>query len=132
MGYPTTDIEAPDQYLLSFEDRDHYLYAFVGEGEDSLGVSKDFWQRILSRCVENDWRKILVEKDLEGELDSQEIYELAVWITGLDLAGRRVAFVDRHPEHEDKNRLGELIVTNRGLRITVFRTVEEAEAWLAS
>ena len=33
-------------------------------------------------------------------------------------------------DHQDLNKFGELIATNRGVRVAVFDTVRETEKWL--
>jgi hypothetical protein len=50
----------------------------------------------------------------------------------MGLAGVKIAFVDRHPDHHELNLFGELVSTNRGLFCKVFRDLKEGEAWLVS
>lgn len=119
-------------YKLEFEKREDYFYAFVGEGKDSLEVSKDFWFKALGTCAEGNFKKMLIEEDLDGELSSPETYELSVGIANSDFKDITVAFVDRRIDHKEINEFGESVVTTRGLRIKVLNTIEEAEKWLLS
>ena len=125
-------LQQTDSYKLDFEHRDEYLYAFVGEGTDSLSVSKDFWLKILTEAQKQRYRKVLIEEDLNGMIAFTELYELAVWLSNLQFENILVGFVDRHPEHQEQNKFGELIATNRGFRVGVFDSIEQAEKYLKS
>jgi hypothetical protein len=119
-------------YNLSFELRGEYLYAYVEGPEDSLEISRSFWFKILRKCREHNLRKVLVEENLAENTSSAEAYnlvnEMATWGFGNIL----VAFVDRQLEHQKINRFGELVACNRGLRVRVFDSVNDAEKWLLS
>lgn len=125
-------LQESELYTLDFEYRPEYLYAFVGEGNDCLEISKEFWLRVLTECEKQDYTKALIEEDLDGSLPLSELYELAVWLTQLKFENIQVGFVDRRVEHLEQNKFGELIANNRGFRVTVLESVEEAEKFILS
>jgi hypothetical protein len=127
-----TILKKSDLYTLNFEYRQDYLYAFVGEGKDSLAVSKEFWLRVLTESKKQQYYKVLVEEDLDGKISLPELYDLAVWLTKLQFENVLIAFFDRRTDHWELNKFGELIATNRGFRITVFENINMAEKWLLS
>lgn len=132
MKISRTILTKSELYTLNFEYRQNYLYAYVGEGKDSLAVSKEFWLTALTESEKHQYKKLLIEEDLDGKISLPELYDLAVWLTKLKFENVLVAFYDRRAEHQELNKFGELIATNRGFRVTVFDSVNEAERWLLS
>lgn len=125
-------LQKTQPYTLTFEHRPEYLYAFVGDGTDSLEVSKEFWLRVLTECENRNYSKALIEEDLDGKIPLADLYELAVWLTQLKFENLLVGFVDRRIDHLDQNKFGELIANNRGFRVTVLESVAEAEKYILS
>ncbi len=127
MSFDLTDL-----YKLSFEYDADYLFASVGGGKDSLKLSKEYWLRILTEGKNRQYNKILIEEDLDGILTSSEIYDFSVWLSKQKFNNIFVAFTDLHSGHLESNQLSELIATNRGFRVRVFPTKEDAVNWLIS
>lgn len=123
-------LESGELYTIEFEQRPKYLYAFVSGINDSLEITRKYWLEILEECRQNGFEKLLVEENLERSLSMQEIYEFATEYSLMGFREILVAFVDRYPSHQQLNRFGELVATNRGGRIRVFDTVTEAKQWL--
>lgn len=119
-------------YQLTMEERDTYLYFYV-TGKDSLEVSIAFWREIIDTCLKRNYRKALVEEDLEDSTSLGDVYEVITSNMDRD-EGRfiKFGFVDRHMDQYDINLFGEMVATNRGINAKVFSTVEEAENWLLS
>ncbi len=124
--------ELSDLYKLKFEYCADYLFARVGGGKDSLKLSKEYWLRILTEGKNRQFNKILIEEDLDGVLTSSEIYDFSVWLSKQNFNNIFVAFTDLHTDHLESNQLSELIATNRGFRVRVFPSKDEAIEWLAS
>ena len=118
-------------YSIQFESKPNYFYCFVS-GQESYETSLEIWRRIGQKVAEIRCENLLVEEDLEGQLSDIEMYELTSRFGDMGLRGVRIAFVDRHMDHEQGNRLGELVATNRGLSGRVFGTLQEAEEWLTA
>lgn len=130
MSNTESDLESKNLYTIEFQQRPTYLYALVSGKNDSLEVTRKYWMEILEECRQSGVEKLLVEEDLERSLSMQEIYEFAAEYSLMGFREILVAFVDRYPSHQQLNRFGELVATNRGSRIRVFDTVTEAKQWL--
>ncbi|HEX8370811.1 MAG TPA: hypothetical protein VF604_19855 [Pyrinomonadaceae bacterium] len=129
MNSPYSDGSKP--YLIGFERRPDYLYAYVGGEHDSLEISLAFWREIAEECRNAPARKVLIEEDIEESVSMLEMYQIAAEIPQMGFANVLVAFVDRFLEQQNLNEFGELVATNRGLRAKVFNNVKEAEKWLS-
>jgi hypothetical protein len=123
-------LEPADLYTIEFEHRPKYLYALVSGKDDSLEITRSYWQKMLDECRKHGFDKLLVEENLEGSLSMQEVYEFASEYARMGFREILVAFVDRYPEQRQLNRFGELVATNRGGRIRVFDSVTDAKQWL--
>ncbi len=119
-------------YLLFFEYRSDYLYAFVAGDKDSYEISKQFWLEIAAECQKTAYQKILIEEDIAENVSMADMYKFASEIPKLGFSGIRVAFVDRQSEQQQLNKFGETVATNRGLLSRVFSNAAEAEKWLLS
>ncbi|HEX8250184.1 MAG TPA: hypothetical protein VF599_18570 [Pyrinomonadaceae bacterium] len=129
MNRPYSDGSKP--YLIRFERRPDYLYAYVGGEHDSLAISLAFWREIAAECRNAQAKKVLIEEDIEESVSMVEMYQIAAEITQMGFAGVLIAFVDRFLEQQHLNEFGELVATNRGLRGKTFNDIKEAEKWLA-
>ncbi|MGI9056212.1 MAG: hypothetical protein ACR2F2_10475 [Pyrinomonadaceae bacterium] len=130
MSNTTISLETSDLYTIEFEHRPKYLYAFISGKDDSLEITRSYWQEMLNECRTHRFDKLLVEENLEGSLSMQEVYEFASEYLQMGFRQIIVAFVDRYPEQQQLNRFGELVATNRGGRIRVFDSVTDAKQWL--
>ncbi|HYJ90846.1 MAG TPA: hypothetical protein VEV84_06040 [Pyrinomonadaceae bacterium] len=118
-------------YSITFELRPDYLYAYVKGDSDSYEISNAYWTEVSAECAKHDARKLLIDEDLAMPVDSKsDVFKGASERSFMGLAGVKIAFVDRHPDHHEENLFGELVSTNRGLFCKVFNTFEEGEHWL--
>jgi hypothetical protein len=125
-----SSLEPADLYTIEFEHRPKYLYAFISGKDDSLEITRSYWQKMLDECRTHGFDKLLVEENLEDSLSMPEVYEFASEYLEMGFRQIIVAFVDRYPEQRQLNRFGELVATNRGGRIRVFDSVSDAKQWL--
>jgi hypothetical protein len=90
---------------------------------------------VLRACVAHGCARVLLEEHLTGpSLSTVEAFEIA---SEGSLNARsivqQIAYVDTNPEHDSSLlEFVETVALNRGVRVRVFGTVGEAEAWLAS
>jgi hypothetical protein len=124
--------EETKPYVINFEGRDGYLYAYAQAEKDSYEISLDFWTQIAQRSKENGFSKVLVEEDFGTDNSTIDMYELVSQGHQIGLTGLKIAFVDRHLTQIDNNLFGETVARNRGLLAKVFTDIKEAEAWLLS
>jgi len=118
-------------YSITFEVRPQYLYAYVKGDANSYEISHAYWTEVSAECARHEARKLLLDEDLAEPVDSRsDVFKGASERSFMGLAGVKIAFVDRHPDHQDENLFGELVSTNRGLFCKVFSDMQEGEAWL--
>lgn len=125
------DYAAP-AYSLTFDERPGYLLARVAGPEDSLEVSVSFWQEIAAEADRRKSTHLLVWENFPNNVDTIDMMRVATFLTELGFADIRIAFLDERHEQLDRNRFGELVAVNRGLRGKVFADFAEAESWLLS
>jgi len=118
-------------YSITFEVRPQYLYAYIKGDSDSYEISNAYWTEISAECAKREARKVLIDEDLAEPVDSRsDVFKGASERSFMGLGGVKIAFVDRHPDHQDENLFGELVSTNRGLFCKVFSDLKEGEEWL--
>lgn len=125
---------AAPAYWITYDDRPNYLLARVQGTTDSLEVSISFWQEIAQEATERQVKRLLVHESFRNNVSAIDILEVGQFLGELaemlDLRSIKIAFVDERLEQLDRNRLGELVAVNRGLRGKVFADFAEAERWL--
>ncbi|MBN1363628.1 MAG: hypothetical protein JW976_02365 [Syntrophaceae bacterium] len=119
-------------FLLKFEKREGYLYAYVRAKKDTFDTSLGYWTDVIKYCLENGFTKLLVEEDIPTDNKTMDTYEIISLSQKVNLAGVKIAFVDRYPEQMQANQFGETVARNRGLLAKVFPNIKEAEEWLLS
>jgi hypothetical protein len=117
-------------YRLTFEQRPTYLHAFVEGEDDSYEISRQYWQEIADECKARKFKKVLIVEDIEGNGTIAEAYQLCSEFAQMGYTEIKVAFVERHAEHNEENLFGELVAVNRGINAKVFNDEADAEKWL--
>ena len=120
-------------YKLTFTEKFGYVHA-VATGENSVENMKGYLEELVRECATRGDRRVLVEERFVGpRLGMVDIFDLASAISerarGLFEA---IAYVDINAENDLNAKFGENVAVNRGLRVRVFRTVEDAASWLKS
>jgi hypothetical protein len=122
------------KYEFSVARRPGYLHVSV-TGENTTDNVRRSLQDVVSACAEHACSRVLIEEHLTGpSLGTVAVFEIAsegsrnAWPTV-----SQIAYVDTNPEH-DAELMGfaETVAVNRGVRMRLFATVAEAEAWLAA
>jgi hypothetical protein len=116
-------------YKVTLTQKLGYVHA-VATGENSVENMKAYLEDLVRECAARGDRRVLVEERFVGpRLGMVDIFDLASAISesarGLFEA---IAYVDN-----DLNaKFGENVAVNRGLRVRVFRTIDDAASWLKS
>ncbi len=118
------------EYSIRFEDHLDYLHVFVEGDRDSVEISVSYWTEAVNECRRLGRTKLLIEESLGDNGTAADHYEFATKVATIIGDSLTVAFVDRLPEHDQLNRFGELVASNRGSCAKVFETAEKAAAWL--
>jgi hypothetical protein len=118
-------------YQLKIIEKPTYLHVVVTGAntmENVVGYLKDLLRESESRQCYN----VLIEEQLTGRrLETWDVYQIAS-DSSAQARGvfRNVAYVDVNSAG-DLMKFAETVANNRGVPMTVFNTVAEAEQWLA-
>ena len=117
-------------YKLTIDQKPGYLHAIV-TGSNTRENVIQYLQELLAECSARDCFKVLVEERLEGpRLEARDVFEIVS--QGSDRARGKIrafAYVDVNAEG-DLMHFAETVALNRGLPVTFFPTVADAERWL--
>ncbi len=114
----------------SFEISDDILRVKTTGKDEDLEEVKAYGMEIVQKCLENDITKVLAdERDLEYALSTVDTFNLSQFLSRNVPRLGMAAFVCPE-EYLNDAKFFENTVSNRGLRIRVFTSVEEAENWL--
>lgn len=118
-------------YQLTISEKPGYLHCKV-TGANTIPNVMAYLQEVMREAEARGAACLLIEERLTGRrLETWDVYEVASAsgkFSGLRL--RAVAHVDVNAEG-DLMKFAETVANNRGLPMTVFASVAEAEAWLA-
>ena len=118
-------------YQLKVIEKPTYLHVVVTGAntmENVVGYLKD----LLRECESRQCYNVLIEEQLTGRrLETWDVYQIAS-DSSAQARGvfRNVAYVDVNSAG-DLMKFAETVANNRGVPMTVFNTVAEAEQWLA-
>lgn len=112
-------------------DIDGDLLTVITSGfDESVDEAVAYGQSVISSCVENRCRKILVnESDMTSVLDKVSQYEMVQQLVSLVPFDLSIAFVVDEDNFEDTS-FGVLVAENRGMNIKAFLHEGEARKWL--
>jgi hypothetical protein len=117
-------------YKLTTTQRSNYLHAII-EGANTKENVIRYFEKIRSECKSRNCYKVLIEEHLEGpRIGMMDIYAMiergSVESIGIFDA---IAYVDVNAENITME-FAETVARNRGIPISVFSTVSDAEKWL--
>ncbi len=119
-------------YQLQIVEKPNYLHAIV-TGKNTMDNVTGYLKELLRECEARRCYNVLIEERLEGRrLETWDVYQIAsdssTFARGIF---RTVAYVDVNASGE-LMKFAETVANNRGVPMNLFRTVSEAEAWLAT
>ena len=118
-------------YQLKIEQKPGYLHAIV-TGQNSAENVRAYLEELRSECIARGCFRVLIEEHLEGpRLKTLDVFEViskgSAPALGLYTA---IAYVDLNAEG-DLMKFAQATAVNRGLPVSIFLTVTEAERWIA-
>lgn len=118
-------------YQLTITEKPGYLHCIV-TGRNSMENVTAYIREIAGECEARRCFRVLIEEHLVGRrLETWDVYQLVSEGSARNLGKfETMAYVDVNAEGE-LMKFAETVATNRGLPMTVFATVPEAENWLA-
>ena len=118
-------------YQLKIIEKPTYLHAVV-TGVNTLENVMGYLKDLVRECESRQCYNVLIEEQLTGRrLETWDVYQIAS-DSSTQARGvfRNVAYVDVNSAG-DLMKFAETVANNRGVPMTVFNTVAEAEQWLA-
>ena len=117
---------------LIITEKPGYLHCIV-TGRNTVENFAAYLQQLARECEARNCYRVLIEEHLLGRrLETWDVYQVVSERSARDLARfEAVAYVDVNAEG-DMMKFAETVASNRGLPMTVFATVPEAENWLTS
>lgn len=120
-------------YTLSVTRKAGYVHA-VATGTNSVENMQAYLEDLVRECAAREDRRVLIEERFVGpRLGMVDVFDLASAVSerarGLFDA---IAYVDVNAENDLNVKFGENVAVNRGLRVRVFRKIEDAAEWLKS
>ena len=119
-------------YQIAITEKPGYLHCVV-TGKNTMENVAAYLQEIARECEARNCSRVLIEEHLVGRrLETWDVYQLASEGSARLLGKvQAMAYVDVNAEGE-LMKFAETVASNRGLPMTVFATVPEAENWLTS
>jgi hypothetical protein len=121
-------VEGPG-FRICYDLHPDFLRAFVFDGTDSLEVSLAMWRMIDAECEATGATRLLVVEDLHSTVDRAGIEAVVDAVSGMGVAGLRVAFVELREDIEGAE-FGEILCLERGIKARVFSHEADARHWL--
>ncbi|HUJ45425.1 MAG TPA: hypothetical protein VLW52_17655 [Opitutaceae bacterium] len=117
-------------YKLTISPKPTYLHAIV-TGLNNPETVKRYLEGIRRACTARRCFRVLVEERLEGpRLGTMDVFQIAAEESSRAQGFfEAVAYVDVNAEG-DLMKFAETVAVNRGIPVTVFPSVREAEEWL--
>jgi hypothetical protein len=117
-------------YQLKIEQKAGYLHVVV-TGENSKENVAAYLAEMRGECIARGCYRVLIEERLEGpRLRTLDVFEVifkgSTQALGLYTA---IAFVDLNAEG-DLMKFAQTAAVNRGIPVSIFATIAEAEKWL--
>jgi hypothetical protein len=115
-------------YNTTYQIRPGFLHVHIA-GSESFEAAVSFWKELAHKAQNEGHSAFLIVDEVEGKLDTNDIYELSLKVADLFL-GATIAYIDPKEETFDANKFGEVVVRNRGVFATVFHNEAEGVEWL--
>lgn len=119
-------------YQLTITEKPGYLHRIV-TGRNTMENVAAYLQELARQCESHNCFRVLIEEHLVGRwLETWDVYQVVTEGSARNLGKfQAMAYVDVNAEGE-LMKFAETVASNRGLPMTVFATVPEAENWLTS
>ena len=118
-------------YQLKVEQKPGYLHAVV-TGSNSAENVRAYLDELRRECIARGCFRVLIEERLEGpRLRTLDVFEV-IFKGGRQALGfyTAIAYVDVNAEG-DLMKFAQTAAVNRGLPVSLFTTVADAELWLS-
>ena len=119
-------------YQLTITEKHGYLHCII-TGKNTMENVAAYLQELARECEARNCFRVLIEEHLVGRrLETWDVYQIVSKGSALNLGQfQAMAFVDVNAEG-DLMKFAETVANNRGLPMTMFATVPEAQSWISS
>jgi hypothetical protein len=118
------------EYRLTVQQRPGYVHA-TAVGERTPENARRFLKEAYEACVQAGRPSVLLEMNLAGpSLSMTSIFEVISDRVADGLKLQKIAYVDSAPQLSSAF-FAETVAINRGVNVRLFKSVAEAERWLA-
>ena len=116
-------------YRIMFEHRPFYLYVAVQCETANYAIARKYWAEIIGLQTRRRYERVLIDKDVVNSMPLHDVVMLVSEIMNLGCHDVKFAIYDRHFDAE-RCAVEEMVGTNRGLKVRMCSTFDEAKSWL--
>lgn len=118
-------------YHLTIEEKPSYLHAKV-TGTRTAENARRFLVEAHAACVRRNCSALLLEMNLTGpSLSPTSIFDVISERSPDGLKFDKIAYVEAGSEGDPQQaKFAETVAVNRGVRVRLFRKLEDAERWI--
>ncbi len=126
-------MQLPDKpYVLSFDEKPKYLHAKVTCEAITLRIAVSYLRDILDECLELQYARVLIERDIPDTLPPQISHRIASKFVRIGVDNFRVAFVDRKMDNPEFSKGVAAISSNLGVDVRLYSSRHDARRWLTA
>ena len=121
-----------ENYKLTFEMREDYLYAHVECESMSLDLAKQYIKEIAEKCREVRAQCVIIDRHCPDSLSNAMSYLAISELCELAPPGFRMGIVDDDAENRRHLEFGLKSIEKSDVEVQIFANMKEAEVWLAA
>ena len=127
-----SEMENEQDYNLTFEMRDGYLYAHLASSSMSLELAKRYIKEISDKRIETGSHCVIIDRHCPNTLSNAMSYLAISELCELAPTGFRMGIVDADEENRRHLNFGLRSLERDDIHVQIFEDVTGAEAWLAT
>jgi hypothetical protein len=117
-------------YSATFEEHESHVHARYTGTHTPENVLR-FLQEAHDECVRRNGTALLLELSSTGpNLDAASTYRVVADRSAHGTRFRKIAYVDTSDRNPSGKQFAETVAVNRGANVRLFRSLDEARAWL--
>jgi hypothetical protein len=119
------------QYKMVLSQKPTYLHAIVTGSNNAQNIAR-YLEELLNECIARGCQRVLIEERLNGpRLGTLDIFNIVSEVSERAVGKvYAIAYVDVNAKGNSSLNFAETVAVNRGLKVSVFKTTDDAEKWL--
>jgi hypothetical protein len=118
-------------YKLTFQRCPGYLYVRLEAASIDAATAMEYNRAMAAKCDELELTKILVVREIPMMMGTVDIYDVTNDFIEV-MRGKKVAYVNPYAAIGEDLKFSAAVAFNRGARMRVFASEDEAKDWLLS